>query len=204
MRFILFQLFVGMLCLGGIEASVAATITGNPKGNVTLVEYYDYECPHCRRMGSVIDQLQALYPNLKVVHRVTPLLTSESRLIASFVLAARSQGKWKALHQQLIASFVSPTLNDAEKLATRLGLNTTKILNTMQSRTIQQEIVTNIKLANTHAIANGIYLPILVFGQSNGHGQPIVLTGEQPYSLLLAIVQQLSRNAYVPLVEKKR
>jgi hypothetical protein len=155
-------------------------------------------------MEPIIDRLQAQYPNLKVVHRVTPLLTSESRPVASFALAANFQGEWESLHQALMASPTAPTLSNAETIAKALGLNTQQILSTMQSGQVQKQIVANIKLADTHAINGGIYLPILVFGQANGQGQPIILTGERPYSLLSAIVQQLGNDAHVQLVKNKK
>lgn len=204
MKSMLYRLLLSSLCLFNLQIGFAAPITGNPADSVTLVEYYDYECPHCRRMEPVIDKLQAQYPNLKVVHRVTPLLTPASRPVASFALASESQGKWQAVHQQLMASFAAPTLRDAKMIATKLGLNIQAIMSTMQSNKVQQQIAQNIQLANTHAVAGGIYLPILVFGQTNGQGQPIVLTGEQPYALLSAIVQQLGHDAHVQLVKNKK
>ncbi|MCW5588139.1 MAG: thioredoxin domain-containing protein [Legionellales bacterium] len=204
MKSILYKLLLSILCLFNLQIGFAAPITGNPTGNVTLIEYYDYECPHCRRMEPVIDKLQEQYSNLKIMHRVTPLLTPASRPVASFALASESQGKWQAVHQQLMTSFAAPTLRDAEIIAKNLSLNIPKILGTMQSKKVQQQIAKNIQLANTHAVDGGIYLPILVFGQSNGEGQPIVLTGEQPYALLSAIVQQLGHDAHVQLVKNKK
>ena len=204
MKLILCRLLLSSLCLFNLQMGLAAPVTGNPTGSVTLIEYYDYACPHCRRMESVIDKLQAQYSNLKVVHRVTPLLKVESRPVASFALASESQGKWQAMHQQLMASYAAPTLRDAEMIATKLGLNIQAILSTMQSNKVQRQIAQNIQLANTHAVAGGIYLPILVFGQTNGQGQSIVLTGEQPYALLSAIVQQLGNDAHVQLVKNKK
>lgn len=204
MKSMLYRLFLSSLCLFNLQIGLAAPVTGNPTGNVTLVEYYDYECPHCRRMESILDNLQAHYPNLKIVHRVTPLLTPASRPVASFALANESQRKWQAVHQQLMASYAAPTLRNAEIIAKNLNLNIQKILSTMQSNKVQQQIAQNIQLTNTYAVDGGIYLPILVFGQTNGQGQPIVLTGEKPYALLSAIVQQLGHNAHVQLVKNKK
>ncbi len=203
MKSILCRLLFSILCLFKLQIGLAAPVTGNPTASVILIEYYDYECPHCRRMEPVIDKLQAQYSNLKVVHRVTPLLTAESRPVASFALASEPQGKWQAVHEQLMASPTALTLKDAEKSATKLGFNIQAILSTMKSVPIQKQIATNIKLANTHAINGGIYLPLLALGQSNGQGQPIVLTGEQPYALLSAIVQQLGHD-HAQLVKNKK
>ncbi len=178
--------------------------TKNLNNKIILIEYCDYECPHCRRIESVIDQLQRSYPDLQVIHRVTPLLTTASYPVASFTLAVRAQGgwqAWEALHQRLMQLSRAPTLGDAEEIATDLGLNTPVILKEMQQSNIQQEIRKNSELAETHAIAGQVYLPILVFGASNGEGQIITLTGEQPYELLSAIVQQLGDDQHVQLAQ---
>lgn len=204
MKSMLCRLLLSILCLFNLQIGLAAPVTGNPTGSVTLIEYYDYECPHCRRMEPILNKLKAHYSNLKIVHRVTPLLTPASRPVASFALASDLQRKWQAVHQQLMASGAAPTLRDAERIATKLGLNIQKILSILQGNKVQQQIAQNIQLANTHAISGGIYLPILVFGQSNGQGQPIVLYGEQPYALLSAIVQQLNKDAHVQLVKNKK
>lgn len=191
---ILFRLVFAILFIFSIKICFATPITGNPQGRATLVEYFDYECPHCRRMEPVIEQLERQYPNLKVVHRVTPLLTPASRRVASFVLAAQQQGQWQALHQRLMLSLSTPTLNGAETTATQMGLNVAALLKQMQADSVQQQISHNIQLVQAHAVQGGIYLPVLVFGRSNGQGQAITLTGEQPYPLLAAIVKQLSTS----------
>ncbi|PIQ43259.1 MAG: hypothetical protein COV52_01960 [Gammaproteobacteria bacterium CG11_big_fil_rev_8_21_14_0_20_46_22] len=188
---ILFRLVFAILFVFSIKLCFAAPVTGNPHGCVTLVEYFDYECPHCRRMESVIEQLEKQNPNLKVVHRVTPLLTPASRGVASFALAAQTENQWQAEHQRLMFLQEAPTLNDAKTIATQLGLNTQAMFNKMQTAAIQQQINQNIQLVEKHAVQGGIYLPVLVFRESNGRGQTITLTGEQPYQLLAAIVKQL-------------
>ncbi len=204
MKIISFLLLASLSLVLSIQCSMAAPATGNPNGIVTLVEYYDYECPHCRRMERVIDRLQRSYPELRVVHRVTPLLTKESYNIARFTLSVQRQAgtqAWQALHQRLMQSSHPLTLSDAQEVATELDLNTAAILKSMQQSSIQQDITNNITLAERHAIAGHVYLPILVLGASTGEGQVIALTGEQPYDLLFAIVQQLLDNQHVRLVK---
>ncbi len=181
-----------------INLSLAAPVTGNATGTVALTEYYDYECPHCRRMEQVIEKLQAKYPELKVIHRVTPLITPISREIASFTLASQNQGQWLSLHRILMHLSARPTLQEAESIADQLGLNVPLLFKTMQQIHIQSQISHNIKQAETYAIEGNIYLPIFVF-ESSGQKQDqkkqtITLTGEQPYILLSAIVKQLESN----------
>ncbi len=194
----------GIIVIFLTRLSFAVPITANTNSRIILVEYYDYECPHCRRMESVIDQLQRSYPELQVIHRVTPLLTTESYPVTSFTLAVREQGGWQvweALHQRLMQLSRAPTFRDAQEITTDLGLNTPVILKEMQQSDIQQEMMKNINLAESHAIAGHVYLPILVFGLSDSRGPQIVLTGEQPYELLSAIVQQLLDDQHVQLVQ---
>lgn len=197
MRKYLLQLIISISLLLIIPVSYAGPITGNPKGTVTLVEYYDYECAHCRRMERVIDALQAQYSRLRVIHRAVPLLSPESRRIASVALAAKVQGKWLVLHKALTRLPSAPTIADVSTIAKRLGLNTKVLFNDMQKADVQQELDHNIKSAERYAIHGAIYLPILVFKQSNGKGQDISLAGEQSYALLSAIVQQLGVRDHV-------
>ncbi len=190
--FLLFVLlFTSILLAMNINLSLAAPVTGNATGTVTLTEYYDYECPHCRRMEQVIEKLQAKYPELKVIHRVTPLITPISREIASFTLASQNQGQWLSLHLIMMHLSARPTLQEAESIADQLGLNVPLLFKTMQQMHIQSEITHNIKQAETYAINGNIYLPIFVFKLSGQKKQTITFTGEQPYVLLSAIVKQL-------------
>jgi protein-disulfide isomerase len=86
---------MGLLFTGCFARQAAMPIL-NPHHQdhiVTLIEYYDDKCPHCHKMGAVIEQLKIVYPNLHIVYRATPILSNESWVIASLVEAA---GKQKA------------------------------------------------------------------------------------------------------------
>lgn len=47
----------------------ADIISGNTKGAVTLIEYFDYNCPVCRGFEPIIDELRKHNPNLRVIQR---------------------------------------------------------------------------------------------------------------------------------------
>lgn len=89
---------------GAIEEPYAGAWIGNPKGDVTLVEYYDYNCGFCRASLPTIDRLIAADRNLRVVFKELPVLSDESRTAARAALAAASQGKFKAFHDALYAA----------------------------------------------------------------------------------------------------
>lgn len=202
---IVFKILFAVGFIFYINVGFSETIAKNSNRDVTLVEYYDYECPHCRRMEPVIESLEAQYPNLHVVYRVTPLLTPASRVIASVALAVAAQNKKSGaeIHSQLMQLNATPTMNDALYIANTLGFSSNALLNSMQNQRIQNQINQNITSAKTRAINGAIYLPILVFTQSNGQGQSIVLTGEQPPVLLSAIVKQLG-DYDVQMVKNKK
>lgn len=77
---------------------------GNPKGDVTLVEYFDYNCGYCRASLPTIAKLIAADPKLRVVFRDLPILSPQSRVAARASLAAAAQGKFGAFHDTLYAA----------------------------------------------------------------------------------------------------
>jgi protein-disulfide isomerase len=76
---------------------------GNPQGDVTLVEYFDYNCGYCRASLPLIADLIKRDPKLRVVYRDLPILSDESRLAARVSLAAAQQGKFLGFHDALYA-----------------------------------------------------------------------------------------------------
>ncbi len=76
---------------------------GNPKGDVTLVEYFDYNCGYCRASLPLIADLIKRDPKLRVVYRDLPILSDDSRLAARASLAAAQQGKFQGFHDALYA-----------------------------------------------------------------------------------------------------
>ena len=77
---------------------------GNPKGDVTLVEYFDYNCGYCRSSLPTIAALIERDPNVKIVFREWPILSEESVTAAKISLAAAAQGKFKVFHDALYAA----------------------------------------------------------------------------------------------------
>ena len=76
---------------------------GNPKGDVTLVEYFDYNCGYCRSSLPAIAELLASDPKIRIVYRELPILSEESGVAARLSLAAAEQGKFRAFHDALYA-----------------------------------------------------------------------------------------------------
>lgn len=74
---------------------------GAEKGDVVLVEFYDYACGFCRKSNADIERLLAEDKNLKVVWRELPVLGQDSLEAAQVSLAAAQQGKFRQFYEEL-------------------------------------------------------------------------------------------------------
>src|SRR6516165_11096043 len=79
----------------------ASPVSGNPKGEVTLVEFFDYNCPYCRVMVPLLTQAEAADPWLRIVYKEFPILGPGSEFAAKAALAANKQGKYVTFHRAL-------------------------------------------------------------------------------------------------------
>lgn len=125
-----------------IETPFASAWAGNPKGDVTLVEYFDYNCGYCRASLPMIADLLKRDPNLRVVYRDLPILSDESRVAARASLVAAQQGKFQAFHDALYAG---GPVSDAsiQAAAAKTGVS----LSSLQSPVITAEIAKNMQTA---------------------------------------------------------
>ena len=82
----------------------AGAWAGNPQGDVTLVEYFDYNCGYCRASLPAIAQLLQRDPKLRIVYRELPILAQSSHAAARASLAAAAQGRYVPFHQALYAA----------------------------------------------------------------------------------------------------
>ena len=121
-------------------------VIGNPKGNVTLVEFFDYACTYCRASLPDIDRLLAEDKKLKIVYRELPILSEESNLAARVSLFAAEQGKYGPFHKALYAGgHVTKESILAAAAATGLDRKATEAA--MNSNRYDPEIENNLKLA---------------------------------------------------------
>jgi protein-disulfide isomerase len=75
----------------------AAPVGGNPEGDVTLVEFFDYNCPYCRTVAPTVTELGEADPDLRLVYKEYPILGPGSQFAARAALASRRQGKYVAM-----------------------------------------------------------------------------------------------------------
>lgn len=126
----------------------ADQIAGNPRGDVTVVEFYDVRCPFCRRMVSVMDELLKRDPNVRIVYKDLPVLGPASVVGSRALIAAQKQGGYLKLHALLMAA--NPSMDDAtlQAAATKAGLDWAQLKRDMDAPDIKIRIDANLALSH--------------------------------------------------------
>lgn len=124
-------------------------VAGNPDGDVTVVEFFDYNCPYCRRVTPVLNELKQQDANVRIVFKEFPVLGPASVVAAKAALAAQMQGKYLPFHEAMMEA--EGRLEEAQimDLAAQVGLDLDKLKQDMQSPEIDAMLERNRALADT-------------------------------------------------------
>ena len=95
-------------------------VSGNLKGDITLVEFFDYRCGYCKKAASAVTELQKEDSRVRVVYKDFPILGETSELAAKAALASQAQGKHQVFHEALFASHADMTKDEILKIAVAL------------------------------------------------------------------------------------
>lgn len=107
---------------GAIAKPFYSAEAGNPDGDITVVEFTDYNCGYCRSSIADVERLLADDKGIRLVYREVPILSSTSRDAALWALAAAKQGKHRAFHKAMFTGD-RPDATTITAAATRAGLN---------------------------------------------------------------------------------
>ena len=121
-------------------------VAGNPKGDVSIVVFYDYFCGYCKKMLPELQTLIAKDKSVRVIYKELPIMGEQSLIAAKAALAASRQGKFEAFHSEMLAS---PVAND-EKLkviAAKLGLDYERLTRDMNDPAVAAAIQRSASLA---------------------------------------------------------
>jgi protein-disulfide isomerase len=122
-------------------------VGGNAEGNVTMVEFFDYNCPYCRQVAPIMSQAAADDPQLRIVYKEFPILGPDSVFAAKAALAAEKQGKYSQFHKALFDARTRVTEAIVLKIAAEAGLDVARMKSDMQQPEIQALIDRNAELA---------------------------------------------------------
>ena len=118
---------------------------GNPQGDLTVVEYFDYQCPYCKKIAPEIAQVVRDDGKIRLVLKDWPIFGAGSKSAAQLALAAKYQNKYQEAHDALIGA--KEKLSDATipELLTKAGVDVEKAKQDLQAhqKTIEDLLIHN-------------------------------------------------------------
>lgn len=130
-----------------LENDPNAPVLGNPEGDVTVVEFFDYNCPYCRRVKPHIEALLDEDPNVRLVYREWPILGDGSVFAARAALAAREQGKYEEFHWALMGMQGRAEEASVIQVAQEIGLDIAQLRRDMQAPEIDAHIAASMEMS---------------------------------------------------------
>jgi protein-disulfide isomerase len=117
-------------------------VWGNPKGNVTVVEFFDYNCGWCKKAVDELTKLTKADPNVRVVFKELPIFGENSVNASKAAMASVRQGKYFEYHVALMKE-KQVTKDNLFKIAEKVGLNVDKLKADMADPAIEAALKEN-------------------------------------------------------------
>ncbi len=131
-----------------LEASPGLPVAGNPEGDVTLVEFFDYRCPYCKQSLKEVQALITADPKVRVVFKEFPVLGDDSVFAARVAVASTFQGKYLAFHDVLMGHKGDFSEATVMALAAQSGLDVAKLRTDMARPEVARVINGSLTLAH--------------------------------------------------------
>ncbi len=130
-----------------IFSDINSPTVGNPKSSIKVVEFFDYQCGHCKAMAPIITTAIKNNARIKVIFKDLPIFGGNSRYAAKAALASVKQGKYYKFHNALFAATTPLSPKTIFKIAKKVGLNTNTLKQDMNAKWIDQQLRANFQLA---------------------------------------------------------
>jgi len=133
----------------GLKKNKALPFTGNKDGDVTIVEFFDYNCGYCRKALEAVEEVLADDKKIKVVFIDMPILGPASRVASEYSLAATLQGddKYFPFHRAIMNHNGPKDAATLKKLAKQNGLDVEKLEKDAKGDVVAKQIADNLALA---------------------------------------------------------
>lgn len=158
-------------------------VGGNKDGDVTLIEFFDYNCGFCKQALSTVERLKRNDPNLRIIYKEFPILAESSNVAAKAAMAAIKQGKYEIFHIALLKNSGKLTEDRIFEIASNVGLDVALLARDMTSPVFERNIQIN------HALAQALDItgtPGFIVGD-------MVVSGALPYEELVKVITK-TRN----------
>ncbi len=156
---------------------------GNPNGDVTVVQFTDYNCGYCRTSVPDVEQLIAQDKGVRVVYREVPILSATSRDAALWALAAAKQGKHAGFHKAMFAGD-RPDARTIRAAAARAGVDIDAAMQFVASAEANKEVDNNLAIMQQVGFSG---TPTFIIGDQ-------ILEGALGYGALKAAVSKARRQ----------
>jgi len=160
-------------------------VAGNPDGDVTIVEFFDYRCGYCKQSFPDLMKTVEADGNIRLVLKEFPILGEESVLSARAAMAAQMQNKYMEFHTALMGSRGSMSMERLMDLAQSVDLDVEQFKSDIESQEITDHIGSTYQLANALAISG---TPAFIIGGK-------LAGGAIPSERMKALVAQARTNA---------
>jgi protein-disulfide isomerase len=168
-----------------IIVSPGVPLLGATSPDVVVIEYFDFNCPFCRKLAPSIRALLKTDPKVAVVYKDWPIFGGVSVYAARCALAAQWQGKYEKAHDALISAPRLSQNDQVDEILLRAGIDTGRIHRDLQQHGAEIEAL--LKRNSNEARALGI------------RGTPGILVARQTISNIgdLADLQAAVSNARI-------
>jgi len=163
-----------------------AFAVGNPNGDVTVVEFFDYNCGFCRRAMPSVVKLVDNDPKVKLVLKELPIFGDDSEDAAKGALAAHKQGKYFEMHQKLFSEPGKANKDKVLRIANELGLDVPQLEKDMESDEVKQSLDESRELAQKLGLQG---TPLYLVGDQTIPGAP-----DDLYDQLVEKVTEIREN----------
>jgi protein-disulfide isomerase len=146
-------------------ADPTAPVGGNPNGDVTVVEFFDYQCSYCKMTQEAVSKLLDTDKNVKLIYKEYPILGPDSIQGSKAALASVKQGKYMKFHDTLMNTKGHLSSEIILTVAKETGLDVEKLKEDMADDSIERTMHANVVLA----------------GDIGARGTPAFVIGEQMF-----------------------
>jgi protein-disulfide isomerase len=172
------------------------TTIGNPKGRVTVVEFFDYQCIHCKKMSPILNSLIKKDSDVRVIFKEFPIFGKSSELASRAALAAGMQGKYQAMHEALMKTEKRLDDNVLMEIAKSVGLDTKKLKKDMDSKEVSDILDANRQVAEKlHLMGTPAFIVAATpDGKFKVGSEPSFVPGEASEEALQEMVKKAAGN----------
>lgn len=171
---------------GPLENDGFSLITGNPDGDVTVIEFLDYRCGYCKQAHDSVKALLASDPNIKFIVKEFPILGPESTFASRAAMASLEQGAdaYLSFNDAMMRHRGDLDQHTVMRLAGEAGVDQAKLAEDIQN----PQIAANIR--ETYGLARRLDIsgtPAFIIGDT-------IVRGFLPYDSLKEIVEDERRQ----------